>query len=59
MIDFEAYDNRSSRPEVFFKKGVVRNFAKLTGKHLCQSFLNKTSLINKFDSEKWKKHILL
>ena len=30
--------NRSSRQEVFCKKGVVRNFAKFTGKHLCQSF---------------------
>ena len=29
-------------PELFYKKGVVRNFAKCTGKHLCQShFLNK------------------
>ena len=28
---------RSSRPEVFFKKGVLRNFTKFTGKHLCQS----------------------
>ena len=27
----------SSRPEVFCKKGVLRNFAKFTGKHLCQS----------------------
>ena len=27
---------RSSRPEVFCKKGVLRNFA-FTGKHLCQS----------------------
>ena len=27
---------RSSRPEVFRKKGVLRNFAKFTGKHLCQ-----------------------
>ena len=25
-------------PEVFYKKGVFRNFAKFTGKHLCQSF---------------------
>ena len=33
---------RSSHPEVFFKKGVFRNFTKLTGKHLCQSlFFNK------------------
>ena len=38
------YLNRSSRPEVFWKKGVVRNFAKFTGKHLCQSlFLNKVA----------------
>ena len=28
--------------EVFCKKGVIRNFAKFTGKHLCQSlFFNK------------------
>ena len=33
---------RSSRPELFCKKGVFRNFAKLTGKHLCQSlFFNE------------------
>ena len=23
-------------PEVFYKKGVLRNFTKFTGKHLCQ-----------------------
>ena len=35
---------RSSRPEVFCKKGVLRNFAKLTGKHLCQElFFNKVA----------------
>ena len=35
---------RSSRPEVFCKKGVLRNFAKSTGKHLCQSlFFNKVA----------------
>ena len=35
---------RSSRQEVFCKKGVLRNFAKFTGKHLCQSlFLNKVA----------------
>ena len=33
---------RSSRPEVFCKKGALRNFAKFTEKHLCQSiFFNK------------------
>ena len=28
---------RSSRPELFCRKGALRNFAKFTGKHLCQS----------------------
>ena len=28
---------RSSCPEVFCEKGVLRNFTKFTGKHLCQS----------------------
>ena len=36
--------NRSSRPEVFCEKGVHRNFAKFTGKGLCQSlFFNKVA----------------
>ena len=35
---------RSSRPEVSCKKGVLRNFTKFTGKHLCQSlFFNKVT----------------
>ena len=35
---------RSSCPEVFYKKDVLRNFAKFTGKHLCQRlFLNKVA----------------
>ena len=35
---------RSSRLEVFCRKGVVRNFAKFTGKHPCQSlFFNKVA----------------
>ena len=35
---------RGSRPEVFCKKGVLRNFAKFTGKHQCQSlFFNKVA----------------
>ena len=35
---------RSSRPEVFCKKGVLRNFAKFTGKRLCQSvFFDKVT----------------
>ena len=36
--------DKSSRPEVFCKKGVLRNFAKFTGKHQCQShFLNNVA----------------
>ena len=35
---------RSSPPEVFCKKDVLRNFAKFTGKHPCQSlFFNKVA----------------
>ena len=29
-------NHRSSRSEVFRKKGVLRNFSKFTGKHLCR-----------------------
>ena len=35
---------RSSRPEEFCKKGVLRNFTKFTGKHLCQSLRPATLL---------------
>ena len=36
--------SRSSRLEVFSKKGVLRNCAKFTGKHQCQSlFFNKVA----------------
>ena len=35
---------RSSLPKGFCRKGVLRNFAKFTGKHLCQSlFFNKVA----------------
>ena len=41
-VSFKIF--RSSHPEVFCKKGVVKNFAKFTGKHLCWSlFLNKVT----------------
>ena len=33
-----------SSPEVFYKKGVLKNFVKLTRKHLCQNlFFNKVA----------------
>ena len=41
-LELEIY--RSSRPEVFCKKGVLRNSTKFTGKHLCQRlFFNKVA----------------
>ena len=42
VITEEAY--RSSRPEVFCKKGVLRNFTKFGGKHFSQRlFFNKVA----------------
>ena len=35
--NFQIAKVRSSHPEVFCQKGVLKNFAKFTGKHLCQS----------------------
>ena len=32
---------RKQIPEVFCKKGVLENFAKFTGKHLCQTLLHR------------------
>ena len=40
--------DRSSRPVVFCKKVVLRNFAKFTGKHLCQYLF-----FNKVDYNPW------
>ena len=35
---WEKLDKKTgSRPEMFCKKGVLRNFTKFTGEHLCQS----------------------
>ena len=39
-----VYKVQKQPPEVFLKKGVLRNFAKFTGKHLCESaFFNKVA----------------
>ena len=57
---------RSSRPEVFCEKGVLRNFSKFTEKHLCQSlsfnkvaggacnFIKKETLTQVFFCEFWQ-----
>ena len=35
---------RNSRPEVLCKKGVLKNFVRITGKHLCRNlFINKVA----------------
>ena len=40
----EVADVQKPSPEVFYKKGVLRNFLKFTGKHLCESlFFNKVA----------------
>ena len=42
--------NRSNRPEVFCKKGILRNSAKFTGKHQCQSlFFRPATLLKRRD----------
>ena len=39
--------NRSSRQRCSITKGVLRNFAKFTGKHLCRSlFFNKVTALD-------------
>ena len=43
-IRYKEINYRSRRPKVFCKKGVLKNFAKFTGKHLCQSiFFNQVA----------------
>ena len=51
--------SRSSRQEVFCKKGVFRNFAKFTGKHLWISSIKKETLGQVFSCEfcKFSKNI--
>ena len=44
LIVLISVNHQKQPPEVFCKKGVLRNFAYFTGKHLCQSlFFNKVS----------------
>ena len=44
LIKYEILIVRSSHQRCFIKKGVLKDFTKFTGKHLCQSpFFNKVS----------------
>ena len=46
LILYRRRPSRSSRLEAFCKEGVLTNFAKFTGKHLCQSlFFNKVAAL--------------
>ena len=48
------FQNRSSHQRCSIKKGVLRNFAKFTGKHLCQSlFLNKVAGLTLLTKRLW------
>ena len=59
MINLFVYNCKATvrinRPEVFCKKGVLRNLTKFTGKHLCQSqacnFIKKETLAQVFSCE--------
>ena len=57
------YTNRSSRSEMFYKKSVLRNFAKFAGKHPCQSLIfNKVACHRPATLLKmrlWHKHSLV
>ena len=43
--------NRSSCWKMFFKEGVLKNFAILTGKHLCLSLLHRETPTQVFSCE--------
>ena len=52
--NIEIGRSRSSRQEVFFKKGILRNFAKFTGKRLCQSlFFDKVAGLRQLKKRPW------
>ena len=49
VFSFKTIEDRSSRPEMFCKKGVPRNFAKFAGSHLYQRlFFNKVAGLGRF-----------
>ena len=44
LLEITFDKNKNSRLDVFCRKGVLRNFTKFAGKHLCQSLsLNKVA----------------
>ena len=49
--------SRSSRLQMFFKIGVLKNFAKFIGKHLCWCLFLIESLFNKAPKLNWQSKI--
>ena len=63
---YKLQNLRSSRQEVFCENGVLRNFTKFTGKHLCQShfclFFNKVADLwpaTLFKKRFWRRYFLM
>ena len=53
-------NNRSSGPEVFCEKGVLKNFAKFTEKHLCQiPFFNTVAGLTLLQYRLWQACIFI
>ena len=51
------FSDRSSHQRCSIKKGVLRNFAKFTGKHLCQSlFFNKIAVAGEMNFSRTPEH---
>ena len=41
LVQNQQFNQQKQPPEVFCKKGVLRNFASFTGRHRCQSLFFK------------------
>ena len=52
LLSFPMY--RSSRLDVFYEKGVLKNSAKFTGKHLYRSLFFKLKACNSIKKSFWK-----
>ena len=45
MLDYSNSKDRSTAPDVFLEKGVMKIYSKFTGEHPCQSVIsNKAAL---------------
>ena len=50
----KSFEYRSTQQRFSVRKGVLRNFAKFKGKHLCQSLFLIETLVQVFYCEFWK-----